>query len=180
MSEANRLEESIRSNSLREIDLVPLVREVFDAYRGVYTQHKLALDLQPVRAMISGVPELVVQALDKLMDNAASFCPADGTITLALVPAAGNWDLSVANEGPTLPATLQDHLFDPMVSLRDNSSSGVHLGLGLHVVRLIVEFHRGNVRAANLTGDQGVCLTMQLPASQAQPTEAGTSGRATA
>jgi signal transduction histidine kinase len=174
MSEANRLEESIRSNSPREIDLVPLVREVFEAYRGVYPDHRLVIDQQVEHALVSGVAELIVQALDKLMDNAASFCPAGGTITLCLAPGDGYWALSVANEGPPLPAALQDHLFDPMVSLRDNGSTGVHLGLGLHIVRLIVEFHRGQVRASNLAGDRGVCLTMQLPAAAA-PGETGAS-----
>ena len=42
MSEANRLEESIRGNSTRDLDLVPLLREVFEAYRSIYPDHKLA------------------------------------------------------------------------------------------------------------------------------------------
>ncbi len=166
MSEANRLEESIRSNTPGRVDLVPLLREVFAAYSGVYPDHRLSLDLQNGEAWLQGVPELIVQALDKLMDNAASFCPRGGAITLALAPGAGCWELSVSNEGPPLPGELHDRLFDPMVSLRQGESGGVHLGLGLHIVRLIAEFHRGRVRAENLPEQAGVRVTLVLPAAR--------------
>jgi signal transduction histidine kinase len=138
---------------------------VCEAYRAVYSDHALTLDIQPRTAAVRGAPDLIVQALDKLMDNAASFCPAGGSIELRLSAVIDGWEISISNSGPTLPAEFQDHLFDPMVSLRDNESSAVHLGLGLHIVRLIVDFHRGRVKAENLPGDQGVCVTMWFPRS---------------
>ena len=169
MSEANRLEESITNNEPGPVDLVPLLREVYDAYRGIYTRHRLTLRLAPESAVARGVPELIVQALDKLLENAASFCPDRGEITLALAPAGDAWAISVSNEGPALPAELQDHLFDPMVSLRDAATEGVHLGLGLHVVRLISDFHGGQVQAENLPDGGGVRFTLTLPAPQRPP-----------
>ena len=165
MSESNRLEESIRNNQLLEVDLVPLLKEVFEAYRGIYTGHRLSLVMGPDVATVAAVPDLIVQALDKLLDNAASFCPAGGAIELQLRPAEAAWEIQVSNEGPTLTSELQDHLFDPMVSLRDSEPDSVHLGLGLHIVRLIVDFHRGRVQAANMPGERGVAVTIQLPAS---------------
>ena len=51
-----------------------------------------------------------------------------------------------------------------MVSLRDTQNNAVHLGLGLHIVRLIVDFHRGWVKAENLPEQRGVRVTMHLPA----------------
>ena len=136
---------------------------MIEAYRGAYTNHALTLDLEPETAIVRGAPDLIVQALDKLIDNATSFCPIDGSIELRLSAVTDGWEISVSNNGPTLPAELQDHLFDPMVSLRRNESSGVHLGLGLHIVRLVVDFHRGRVKAENLLEDQGVCVTMHFP-----------------
>jgi K+-sensing histidine kinase KdpD len=124
----------------------------------------LVLELQAEAALVAGVPDLIVQALDKLMDNAASFCPAQGKIELRLAAMTDGWDIGVCNEGPALPMELQDSLFEPMVSLRGNESSEVHLGLGLHIVRLIVDFHRGRVGAQNLPDGRGVCVTMHLPA----------------
>ena len=165
MSEANRLEESILGNSPQRVDLVPLLREVFAAYRGIYPGHELSLELEVEQAPVSAVPELIVQALDKLMDNAASFCPAGGRISLQLAAVAKHWELSVSNQGPPLPGALQEGLFDPMVSMRANASPGVHLGLGLHIVRLIVDFHHGRVKAGNLPDSDGVRVSMYLPVS---------------
>ena len=52
-----------------------------------------------------------------------------------------------------------------MVSLRRGESDGVHLGLGLHIVRLIAEFLQGAARAENLPANEGVCVTLRLPAA---------------
>ena len=169
MSEANRLEESIRGNHPQPIDLVPLLREVFDAYRGIYPQHELALELAVDSAPVLAVPELLVQALDKLVENAASFCPPGERISLRLAKAASHWELGVSNQGPLLPESLRDGLFDPMVSVREPTSPGVHLGLGLHIVRLIVEFHHGRVTAANLPDGDGVQVLICLPVNSQTP-----------
>ena len=75
----------------------------------------------------------------------------------------GYWNLSVANEGPALPAGIKDRLFEPMVSLREQQTGSVHLGLGLHIVRLIVDFHHGRVSVDNLADDSGVVISMRLP-----------------
>ncbi|MCB1706565.1 MAG: proteobacterial dedicated sortase system histidine kinase [Halioglobus sp.] len=163
MSEANRLEESIQNNPLVELDLVPLLTDVCEAYREVYPQHRLALEVQVASAPVAGVADLIIQALDKLMDNAASFCSEHGNITVHLREEPGYWNLSVANEGPALPAGIKDRLFEPMVSLREQQTGSVHLGLGLHIVRLIVDFHHGRVSVDNLADDSGVVISMRLP-----------------
>jgi len=163
MSEANRLEESIHNNAQQRIDLHPLLREVFSAYQGIYTNAKLTLDCKVEEAYVEAAPELIVQALDKLMDNAISFCPEQGGILVALHRSAEHIEISVSNEGPRLADKLQHSLFDSMVSLRGGGSPDVHLGLGLYIVRLIAEFHGGSVRGENLADEKGVVFTLTLP-----------------
>jgi signal transduction histidine kinase len=163
MSEANRLEESIRNHQPETFDLVPLLREVSVAYGDVYPGHRVQLDMVAEAAPMRGVPELIIQALDKLLDNAASFTPANGVITLSLRSHGDSWQLAVGNEGPPLPEELQERLFDPMVSLREEEGEQLHLGLGLHIVRLIAEYHGGRVRAQNLPDHSGVQVTLDLP-----------------
>ena len=75
------------------------------------------------------------------------------------------------NAGPALPPGVQSRLFEPMVSLREHGEEEVHLGLGLHVVRLISEFHRGNVSAENLPENLGVRFSLSLPAIQPGQTQ---------
>ena len=164
MSEANRLEESIRNNQPVATDLVPLLEEVFLAYQSVYPEHRLSLNLEPESAFVSGVADLLVQALDKFMDNAASFCPVGAGIELGLAAVDDGWAISVENDGPPLPPEMQHRLFEPMVSLREQAGQDVHLGLGLHVARLIAEFHGGAASAQNRSSGHGVRFSLRLPA----------------
>jgi two-component system sensor histidine kinase ChvG len=60
---------------------------------------------------------------------------------------------------------MHEQLFDSLVSLREKRSSGQHLGLGLHIVRLVAEAHGGFVSARNLPNDKGVEFTISLPAA---------------
>jgi K+-sensing histidine kinase KdpD len=103
-----------------------------------------------------------------VVDNAASFTPDDGHIIVALQPVNGHLEISVCNEGPLLPEELQQQLFESMVSLRTTASETVHMGLGLYIVRLVADFHRGRVRAENLADGTGVRFVMQL--SSEKPT----------
>ncbi len=164
MSEANQLEESVRNAPLHRFDLVPVLQEVGGAYQSIYPNHHLTMTLEPATAWIHGTPELVVQAMDKLMENAASFSTPPGSISIHLDGEGGYWRLQVANEGPPLPAALNGQLFEPMVSERKSGSGTVHLGLGLHVVQLICTALGGRAKADNLTDKSGAVFTLQLPA----------------
>ena len=146
MSEATRLEESVHNNVPEDYDLAALCGDLMAAYREVYAEQNLHFECAPERLDAHGVPDLVAQMLDKLMDNAASFTPAGGDITLSLKAVGQDKaELSLRNQGPLLPAAMQRQLFDSMVSVREKSDR-VHLGLGLHIVRLIVDFHGGTAR----------------------------------
>ncbi|MEM1112912.1 MAG: ATP-binding protein [Pseudomonadota bacterium] len=172
MAEASQLEDSIRNNPLRPCELVGLVTELSQAYRSLYTQHKVSSDLPPLATWANASPELLAQALDKLMENAASFCPSGGEIRLKLQADAELCVLSVENEGPPLPATTASELLEPMVSLREGSDAGqdeLHMGLGLHIARLIAEYHEGTLRGENLAGGDGVRFTLRLPLTNGAP-----------
>jgi signal transduction histidine kinase len=62
-----------------------------------------------------------------------------------------------------LPSQLDGRLFESLVSSRTAVDHRPHLGLGLYIVRLIVEFHRGSVTAANLPGSDGVLVSILIP-----------------
>ena len=68
------------------------------------------------------------------------------------------------NRGPVLPENMQHNLFDSMVSVREIRNDEPHLGLGLHIVRLISEFHQGHVSAGNREDNKGVIFTVRFPA----------------
>lgn len=100
---------------------------------------------------------------DKLMENAADFSGPDGEIELVLTRLDKWVRLQVINTGPPLPDTLQARIFDSLTGTR--VGEGQHLGLGLYVVRLIVQHLRGQVRAFNHPGGGRVVFEILLPAA---------------
>ncbi|KAA1192421.1 hypothetical protein F0M18_07040 [Pseudohalioglobus sediminis] len=164
MSEASRLEESLSQNPLVETDLVPLLRELAEAYGAVYHDHPVKVSLpEQGQARVLAAPELVVQLLDKLMDNAASFSPQGEPLILSLDRVEERWHISVSNSGPLLPADVHSTLFEPMVSQRPADDPQLHLGLGLHIARLISEYLDAEISAANTSTPPGVRITVSLP-----------------
>jgi two-component system sensor histidine kinase ChvG len=164
ISEASRLDESIKNHSPEQFDLSPLLQEVSVAYQSIYPQHIIKLSLPNHSCVISGVPDLIVQMLDKLMDNAADFCPPQGTISIDLAANKGSLILSVSNQGPLLPDSMKTQLFDSMVSIRAENNNDLHLGLGLHIVKLIADYHQASISAFNLADGCGVCFSIKLAA----------------
>ena len=110
---------------------------------------------------MTGVPDLISQALEKLVSNAVDFHRPQSPIQINCVHQAQTVELSVFNEGRPLPADAD--VFQSMYSGREGRQEEPHLGLGLYLVRLICEFHGGSVHAENRMGPQGVAVTMSLP-----------------
>lgn len=176
MSEADRVEASIQASELETVDLAQLLAEMTEAYRSVYPNHRFSSVMAPASAGrydTQAVPELVVQLLDKLVDNATDFSPPNSTIELQLELCQDDelgvsYRLSVCNTGPELPKALEGQLFNSLTSQRNaainhNGQAQVHLGLGLYIVELIARSHRGRVGAYNTA--TGVCFYLELPAS---------------
>jgi dedicated sortase system histidine kinase len=163
MSEAQRLEESVKTTDWDTLDLGEMLGHCTDAYRSVNPQRTINLSLPDEPCMTHCAPDLVAQALDKLVDNAISLSGEDCAIDISLRREGTNCFISVANTGTRLPDVVHERLFDSLVSLRDKRAGGQHLGLGLHIVRLVAEVHGGSVSARNLAGDRGVEFTLYLP-----------------
>lgn len=163
MTEATRVEQSIEHTERVEFDLAALVRNMGQAYRATFADHQVATSAPETPCLVVGSPDLIAQLLDKLMDNAADFCPAGGRIVLALETDARACLLSVSNEGPLLPPQLDGRLFESLVSGRTANDGRPHLGLGLYIVRLIADFHGGAATAINLEDRTGVRISIELP-----------------
>ncbi|MBB6092570.1 dedicated sortase system histidine kinase [Povalibacter uvarum] len=163
MTEANRVEQIIDHTERVEFDLGELVRNVGQAYSATFPQVQLEARIAEGPNPFAGSPDLIAQMLDKLMDNAADFCPPGGKVSLSLDRLPGEYVLSLSNEGPALPPHLDGRLFESLVSARTQPDTKPHLGLGLYIVRLIAESHRGSVSAENLPDGSGVCVSVRLP-----------------
>jgi len=166
MSEASRLEASIEGAEWSRVDLAAFVRGCTDGYRDLYTGRRLEVLLPEKPVSLQCAPDLLAQALDKLVDNAMSLSGAEDSVSVLLETGDGHFDLAVRNTGTRLPDELQDRLFDSLVSLRPKRGETPHLGLGLYIVRLVAAAHGGKVSARNLPEEQGVEFRIRLPADQ--------------
>jgi two-component system sensor histidine kinase ChvG len=163
MSESSRIERAIAAAEPEDFDLRELIAGCAEGYRPLLAPRELKLLLPPGPLRFHGAPDLLVQALDKLVDNARSFTPEDGWVLLALAGSADGVEIAVANRGPLLPEGNRQRLFESLVSLRSTRAAGTsHLGLGLYVVRLVASLHRGQARAANLPSNEGVEFRLSL------------------
>ncbi len=170
MSSASRVEESIESADKELLLLNDFLHSNVAGYRTAYSDQTIDLEITEQLLSIEASPELLAQMLDKLMDNAADFCPDEGRILFKLAERDGDAEITVSNDGPPLPEAMGMQLFDSMVSIRMNKDDKPHLGLGLTIVRLVVNFHQGSVAARNLENDAGVCFTITLPLSNSRTT----------
>ncbi len=165
MGESSRIERAIASAEPEDFDLAALVRACGEGYRELLAPRLLDVRVPAQPVPFHGAPDLIVQALDKLVDNARSFCPPEGEIRIELGGGVQGPRLAVANTGPTLAPGRHEKLFDALVSQRPRGAaagSAPHLGLGLHIVRLVAERHAGSARAANLADGSGVEFTIEL------------------
>jgi two-component system, OmpR family, sensor histidine kinase ChvG len=160
---AARVEESIKQAEWVNFDLRDLLSSAVAAYRDGFPQARFALEIPDDPCFMRGAPDLIVQLLDKLIENAVDFCPPSGTITVRLERALGNYVLQVQNDGPPIPQALHGRLFESLFEQREGRDDKPHFGLGLYIVRLVAEFHGGAAVAANRSDDTGALFTVTLP-----------------
>ncbi len=160
MSEASRVEELMANAEPEPFDLRKVLDSTVRAYRDVYTERRFSFDYGTADANMTGAPELLIQMLDKLIDNAVDFSTEGDMIAIGLEPADAGLVLSVTNPGPPLPERMRTQMFDSMVSMRAGENTR-HLGLGLYVARLIAAGHGGRIEADNVDG--GVVFSVTLP-----------------
>jgi len=130
-------------------------------YQQTYTKHRFSCEAEQVTLGLAD--ELIVQMLDKLIDNAVSFCPEKGEISLSLSLEGSVAQLLVSNDGPLLPESIKHQLFNSLVSQREAGNEELHMGLGLAIVKLICDFHKASVVARNRADGSGVEFVISFP-----------------
>jgi CheY-like chemotaxis protein len=126
--------------------------------------HELILRVAPGSLRVSGDPTRLTQALGNVLGNAAKYTDRGGRIELRCARHGSDVEIRVRDNGIGIPAELLPRIFDLFTQLErtsDYSSSG--LGIGLALVRRIVEMHGGTVTAHSAGAGGGSEFVMRLP-----------------
>ena len=148
------------------LDLRTVAEAAMDIVRPGATakQIEIALDVAAGSGLITGDPQRLQQVLWNLLSNAVKFTPAGGRIGVRLISAGAEEIIEVTDTGTGIDPAFLPHVFD-LFRQADSSSTREHggLGLGLAIVRKVVELHGGTVAAASTGRGRGTTITVRLP-----------------
>ena len=175
--DVSRVTRGLVSLSSQVDDLKRVIEDAFEQVRPMVQarRHRLVMDLPPTPAHVKGDHKRLVQVVANLLGNSTKYTPEGGTIDLRLGADGADWVLSVSDDGIGMEAGLVERVFDLFTQAErtpDRSQGG--LGLGLALVKSLVELHGGTVRAASAGPGKGSTFTVRLPrtAQDAVPAEA--------
>lgn len=164
MSEATRLEQMLQTSEKEKIELSEVVYGCVEGYKIAYPDQEFESDLPKYHIQINSVPEYIAQLLDKLVANAVEFSYQGQPILVYCRKLRDHAVIKVSNAGPFLPEEMKERLFDSMISVRpQGKQKQPHLGMGLHIARLITEFHGGQISAENRKDREGVIISVVIP-----------------
>ncbi len=166
--EVSLLDSGAESETEETVDVLEAARRVVEAARLARPDAPVRFTIEGERAAVHMPPGRLAQVIANLAGNAVDFSPRGGLVTVAVAREDGPCPmvvLSVADEGPGIPADVIGRIFDRFYSFRPDEEAKSHSGLGLAIVKAIVEGRGGSVRAANLPG-RGARIEVRLPMSR--------------
>jgi len=139
-----------------------LLRDVEDLYALLAEEKDIAVHVAPPTGLhVRADPTRIRQVVSNLMDNAVKYTPEGGEVSVRVEPRAQTVAIIVADTGPGIPPEAMDKIFRRLYRA-DRSRSRRGLGLGLSLVKAIVEAHGGRVRVRNRP-EGGAEFTVEFP-----------------
>ena len=177
IAEASRIDAELSRTQFDELDLMSLAQTLVSARDERGDNMQCMVRVEPHDAgpwTVLGDAARLERVLVNLLDNACSFSPPGGTVTVAIERHADRMTLSVSDEGPGIPEDQREKIFDRFHSLRpEGEQFGSHSGLGLAIARTIAEAHDGTLTAEDRSdGKRGACLVLELPMPEDEEEEA--------
>ena len=154
--------------NIRPVDLGSVIGAALDAVRPAAEAKQITVStrLDAAARLTEGDPQRLQQIIWNLLANAVKFTPAGGRVEVELTASGDNIRIQVRDNGVGIDPEFLPHVFERFRQA-DGSASREHggLGLGLAIVRHLVEVHGGTVRAESAGARQGSTFTVDLPAA---------------
>ena len=155
----------------RRVPLADVVRDAVDATAPLLAAagHAFVADVPEEPIVVDADPNRLTQAISNLLTNAARYTPDGGHVTLTVRRDGDAASVAVGDDGIGIAADQQDRVFDMFAQAdrrADRASQG--LGIGLTLVRSLMEMHGGSVAVASAGTGRGSTFTLRLPAAAAR------------
>ena len=162
-------EASLSREKMSRIDLLEVINNVVDDFKQDLSNQNKNIKITIVEKIrskngkyILGIENRLEQVIANLLDNSISFSQNNQKIEIGLEETTKNLVMTVKDEGPGFSETSPQKIFKRFYSNRPKSF-GKHSGLGLNIVKNIVELHKGTIAASNRLNSKGAQVEVLLP-----------------
>ena len=165
-------EASLSREKMDNIDLHKIVNNVVEDFKQDLVNRGRKIDIRintnnknGKSFMFVGIENRIEQVIANLLDNAISFSSDNKVIDINLSETSKSYVLIIKDQGPGFSETSTNKIFKRFYSNRPKNF-GEHSGLGLNIVKNIVELHKGRVAASNRIDSNGAQIEILLPKTQ--------------
>ena len=155
----------------KNFDLVRLIESIIEDFNLDTINQKKNIKFNFVnqnkinKATIFGIESRIEQVIANLLDNSVSFSPNDSKITIDLYFDKNNYKISIKDQGPGFDENNLDKVFERFYSDRPDDQEGSHSGLGLNIVKNIIDSHKGFIKVYNKSNGKGAVVDITLPSA---------------
>ncbi len=162
-------EASLSREKMSKINLIEIIENVTEDFRQDLKNQNKEIEIL-IKQKIStkngyyilGIENRLEQVIANLLDNSISFSENNNKIEIVIEETSNNLVVSIKDEGPGFSETSPEKIFKRFYSNRPKSF-GKHSGLGLNIVKNIVELHKGTIAATNRLNKRGAQVEVLLP-----------------
>jgi len=162
-------EAALSREKMKKIDVIPIIKSVIDDFNNDLLNSKKNIKIKfdaisdnKTKPNILGVGNRVEQVLANLLDNSISFSPPNSEIKVLVKSEDKKVKLAVEDQGPGFNEKNIEQIFNRFYSNRPEKF-GEHTGLGLNIVKNIIELHGGSINASNNTKGLGAKININFP-----------------
>ncbi len=160
-------EVALSKEKIKKIDIEPIIKSVVDDFNNIYTV-KRGINISyhaenKTKYFINGIENRIEQIIANLLENAISFSEDDKEIIVKVSKSIDNKIIvNVLDEGRGFKEKDTEKIFKRFYSNRPDKF-GQHSGLGLNIVKNLVDLHNGSIRASNRIDKKGACIEIIFP-----------------
>ncbi len=154
----------------KNFDIVSLIESIIEDFNLDTINQKKKIrfvfenQINTKKAVIFGIESRIEQVIANLLDNSVSFSPLNSLITINLFEDKNNYRILIADQGPGFDENNLDKVFERFYSDRPDDQDGSHSGLGLNIVKNIIDSHKGVIKVYNKLDSEGAIVDITLPA----------------